>query len=468
MPRRPITVAPSARGGELAAALAAIPANLGLGAEFAPGVVAEAEAAPSPVIEHDATDLDFVTVDPPGATDLDQAFFIERNGDGFCLHYAISAISRFVQPGGAVDRESRSRGQTVYAPTGRIPLYPAVLSEDRASLLPGVERPAFIYSIWVDAQGKTERFSITLGRIRSRAQFDYEEVQHLIDSGTAPSHLALLRDLGETLIAGEHARGGASLRLPETEIRASENTFVLERRSPLASEGWNAQLSLLAGRTAGAFMAERGVGILRTMPPADERAIAKFRLQTEALGHPWVSPQPYGDYLRSLDTADPKQLAIMHAAASLFRGAAYVFFDGESPENAEQAAIAALYAHTTAPLRRLVDRFVLETVLAEFTGSALPAWVREGLPELPGIMAASSALASQVDRLAIDTLEAAELSSRVGETFDAVAVSKSTVQLAEPAVSARCEGDFEPGDRLRVRLDVADIATATVTFSALP
>ena len=468
MPRPTIAIAPSARDSELAAALEAIVTNLELAAEFSPSVVREAEASTGPSVDWDATGIDFITIDPPGATDLDQAFFIERDGDGFCLWYAISAISRFVTPGGEIDRESRERGQTIYAPTGRIPLYPPVLSEDRASLLADRDRPAFIWRIWVDAAGLSSKFSLDLGVIRSRAQLDYEKAQQLIDDGTGSPSLLLLRELGEVLISAERERGGASLALPETEIKTEGSSYVLDRRSPLAAEGWNAQLSLLTGRTAGAFMVERGIGIVRTMPAADERAIEKFRLRAEALGHPWVSPQPYGEFLRSLDTTQAPQLAIMHAAASLFRGAGYLAFDGSQPEGAEQAAIGALYAHTTAPLRRLVDRFVLETVFAEFHNSEVPAWVREALPTLPAIMTRSGSIAGTVDRTAVDTLEAAELAHRVGETFEATAISTSTIQLADPAVSAKCTGELTPGTQLRVRLDAASIATASATFSALP
>ena len=180
---------------------------------------------------------------------------------------------------------------------------------------------------------------------------------------------------------------------------------------------------------------------------------------------------PYGDYLRSLDTSQPAQLAIMHAAASLFRGAGYTVFDGTPPDVTEQAAVGAPYAHATAPLRRLVDRFVLAACEAIANDRPVPEWVRDALPSLPGAMSASGALAGQVDRRAIDTVEAAELADRVGELFEATVISartgKGTIQLADPAVTASCTGELEPGAVVRVRLDVADIAAGEVRFSAV-
>ena len=56
--------------------------------------------------------------------DLDQALHIERDGDGYRVRYAIADVPAFVGAGGAVDAETRRRGQTIYAPDKRTPLHP--------------------------------------------------------------------------------------------------------------------------------------------------------------------------------------------------------------------------------------------------------------------------------------------------------------------------------------------------------
>lgn len=444
--------------GELAAALAAIPVELGLSREFPAEVLA---AVPSPALPSvDLTGVAFVTVDPEGATDLDQAFHLERSGDGYLVHYAIADVAAFVEPGGAIDAEARRRGQAIYAPDGRIPLHPPELSENSASLLPGVDRGAYVWRFELDAHAAVTAVTLTRARIRSRAQLSYATVDD-----------SLLKEIGVKRQVLEQQRGGASLTLPETEIELHEGRYRLVRREPLPAEGWNAQLSLMTGMAAAQLMLGAGVGILRTMPPADDEAVERFRLQARALGHPWADGLPYGDYLRSLDTAQPAQLAIMHAAASLFRGAGYTVFDGSPPQLSEQAAVGAPYAHATAPLRRLVDRFVLAACEAIANDRPVPEWVRDALPSLPAAMSASGALAGQIDRRAIDTVEAAELADRVGETFDATVIAargaQGTIQLADPAVTATCTGALEPGAVVRVRLDVADIAAGEVRFSAV-
>ena len=84
----------------------------------------------------DRTSVEYVTLDPASATDLDQAFAIEQAGDDIVLHYAIADVGFFVDPGSVLDRTAWERGGTVYLPDGKVPLYPPALSEAAASLLP--------------------------------------------------------------------------------------------------------------------------------------------------------------------------------------------------------------------------------------------------------------------------------------------------------------------------------------------
>src|SRR5215218_5849204 len=122
--------------------------------EFEPGALARAqEAAATPREGGDRLDVPFVTIDPPGSRDLDQAVHIERAGDGHRVRYAIADVGAFVASGGALDREAHARGVTVYAPDEKTPLHPPVLSEGAASLLPGDWRPAVLWTLDLDGTG---------------------------------------------------------------------------------------------------------------------------------------------------------------------------------------------------------------------------------------------------------------------------------------------------------------------------
>ncbi|MFM9918966.1 RNB domain-containing ribonuclease [Lacisediminihabitans sp. H27-G8] len=457
--------------GQLAERFAQLRAELGLLAEFPAAIEADARSviAHQVLPEVDSTAIPFITIDPAGATDLDQALHLERSADGYRVRYAIADVPAFVAPNGPIDAEARRRGQTMYAPDGRIPLHPTVISEDAASLLPGEVRGAFVWDFTLDAAADVIVATVARARIRSIRQCDYAEVQREIDAGTAAESLQLLREVGEKRILLERKRGGASLNRADQEVTEVDHVYRLERRRSLPVEDWNAQLSLMTGMAAAGIMIEGGVGILRTMPAPDAAAIDRFRLQTVALGWQWAPQLAYGEYLRTLDSDDPRQLAIIHAAGSLFRGAGYTVFDGEAPKVTLQAAVGAPYAHTTAPLRRLVDRFVLVTCEALVAGHPVPSWVRSALPAIPAVMAASDGIASRLGRGSIDAVEAAVLRGRVGEVFDATVISArkggGVIQLADPAVAAECSGQLEAGSRVRATLVTADIPTGTVQFS---
>jgi len=160
----------------------------------------------------------------------------------------------------------------------------------------------------------------------------------------------------------------------------------------------------------------------------------------------------------------------VHEATALFRGAGYTPFDGVSPDASTHAAVAAPYAHVTAPLRRLVDRFGLVVCEALARGVEVPGWARESLPALPDLMRTGTHKASAVERASTDAVEAAVMTARVGETFPAVVVDQGSkvavvVQLSDPAIVGQARGVAELGAQVGVRCDGADISTGTVTLS---
>src|SRR5688572_19677877 len=121
MPRRRVRLSPLAAA---PIAFDAIREEAEVPAAFPPEVEAEAEAAAAREPAAARVELPFVTIDPPGSRDLDQALHIERRGDGHRVSYAIADVGHFVEPGGALDREAHERAVTVYAPDRKVPLHP--------------------------------------------------------------------------------------------------------------------------------------------------------------------------------------------------------------------------------------------------------------------------------------------------------------------------------------------------------
>lgn len=459
----------------LARGMADIQRELGLPSAFPPEVEQAAAAATARprLAGEDRSDIAFVTIDPPDAMDLDQAMFVERNGDGYRVHYAIADVAAFVDAGDPIDLEANRRGETLYGADEKIPLHPKALSEDAASLLPDQLRPALLWTIDVDASGEGVAVDVRRARVMSRAKLDYAGVQARIDAGDADPMFAVLREIGELRSRREERRGGVSLPLPEQEVRVDGGRWALEFRARHPVEDWNEQISLLTGMAAAHLMVEHRVGLLRTLPPADPRALARLRRTAHALGIGWPEARSYPDFIRSLDPADPRDVAMMTACTAVLRGAGYAAFDGAVPEHADHSALAARYTHATAPLRRLVDRYTGEICLALSAGRPVPQWVLDALPGLPATMQTSSQRAGRYENAVLDLAEAAALAARVGETFEGAVVEvdrkdpcRGEVMLREPAILARIEagGELPLGELVRVRLVEAEPASRSIRF----
>ncbi|MFC4602233.1 RNB domain-containing ribonuclease [Rhodococcus kronopolitis] len=446
--------------------------DFALSGDFPAAALGEAEAAvDSRAGERtDHTDLELVTIDPPTSMDLDQALHLERTDSGFVLHYAIADVAAVVVPGGSLDGETRLRGQTYYLPDGSLPLHPRVLSEGAASLLPDQVRPAALWRIELDERAEPVSFGVTRALVRSVARFDYAGVQADSETGSLHPSIASLPEFGRLRLASARDRGAIELKLPEQEVVADGDGWRLELQPRTDADDWNAEVSLLTGMCAARLMIDGGVGLLRTLPKPAPDAVGALRRSARALGIEWPQGVSVGELLAGLDPNAPDTLVMMSDATGLLRGAGYAAFDGVLPELLEHSGIGAPYAHVTAPLRRLSDRFSTEICLALSAGTAVPQWVRDALPALPDVMKGSDSRASKVDRACVDLTEATLLHGREGELFDAVVLRgaegkrDAEIYVPGPAVIAKCAGNPPEGVPLSVRLVRADIVTRAVKF----
>ena len=459
---------------------------------------------------------------PAQADHADQAGTAARGtGDApepsaaYRVHYAIASLATFVTPGGALDTELRRRGETIYAPDAATPLHPEVLSHGAASLLQDAERPACLWTIDLDDRGEVVSAHVERALVRSRARLTYAQAQAAIDGeGTLPQEAPadlpeLLAEIGRLRLEREAARGGISMTTPEQVVEVTEAAeatevagepspsgdaepakptesaspagYRLAYRVPVPAEQYNAQISLLTGMCAARIMVECGIGILRTLPPARPEDYARLRRVAAALGIDWPAAQPYPELVRSLDHAIPAHAAFMEQAMSLFRGSGYLAFgvggvgvpaddEASDSEEAVHSAIAARYAHVTAPLRRLVDRYGEEVCIAACAQVPVPEWVLQALPDLPGVMEQTGKRARAIGRGALTALEALVLRGHEGEVFDGVITSerdgRGELVLAEPAVVTEIragkrasDGGLPVGERVQVRLLSADPAS---------
>ena len=459
----------------------AIRHELGVAEDYGAEAQSEADHAADRCADErdDATGIAFVTIDPPTSMDLDQAVHIAADADGFVVNYAIADVAALVIPEGALDQESRRRGTTLYFPDGSVPLHPRSLSEGAGSLLPDQIRPAVRWTIRVDPHGQVADVAVRRSTVRSVAKLNYAGVSADAAAGRLHPSITALPAFGELRRKVALDRGAVELDLPDQEVVRDADGWSLTIAPHTPADVWNSELSLLTGMCAGTIMRDAGVGMLRTLPPAPNAAIAGLRKAAKALGVPWPDGATPGQFLAGLSPDQPSTLALMSTASGMMRGADYAVLggDGETPqtqslppERLMHSAIAGVYAHVTAPLRRLGDRFATEVCLSVTSGKPVPDWVNRALPTLPKILRSADSLGSSANRMSIDLAEATVLADRVGEQFDAVVLHDADdrraaqIFITEPAVIAPCSGAPEQGRVISVELESADPAERSVRF----
>lgn len=451
------------RDGALSRGLADIRTQFGVPANFPADALSEAEQTVArPIADHaDWTDRPFATLDPAASTDLDQAFKIERAGTDIILYYAIADVAWFVSPNGAMDAEAWARGTTIYMPDGKASLYPVQLSEGAASLLPNVDRPSVVFTVKIDGAGKSFLEGATRAVIRSRAKLAYETVQ----AADLPVDFA---ELSRRIEQAEDARGAARVDAPEQElVMEKAGHFALRFKPQAPAEAQNAAMSLAANLAiADALLAHR-TGLFRVMAEPDEWAINRLRHTAKALGLLWPKDVALKDFERKLDSSNPRDVAFQAAVHRAGPKASYApYTPGVVPWH---SAMAATYAHATAPLRRLADRYVIEAAVQISSGQAVSEELNSIFQRLPAVMARAEEKAGQIDRAVLDLAEAVVLKGHEGSRFSAVVTDiddrGARIQLSDPAVIARVNADNAmPGDTISVELASVDVAHRQARF----
>ncbi len=411
--------------------------------------------------EHvDRTDVPFVTLDPADATDLDQALHLERSGDDLVLHYAIADVGWFVRTGDVLDREAWRRGTTMYVPAGKASLYPKTLSEGAASLLPDGPRPAVVFTVRLDTDGEARLDGVQRAMIRSRAKLAYDRV--------APTDLpADLPEFARRMAEADSRRGAARLEAPEQAVEHDGDGYRIAYRPRLASEDHNAALSLATNLAVARALHDAGTGLFRVMDEPDERQVKRLRHTARAMGLAWPAGMSLVAFEATLRGDEPRHAAMILAIRRAGGGARYVPYEhGVVPWH---AAMAATYAHATAPLRRLADRYVVLAALAVANGRAVPEDVQAAFAELPEVMARADATGNRLDRLVIDLVEAVVMQGNEGRTFEALVTDiderGARIQLCDVAIVARVDASgMNPGDRIVVKLLSTSPESRTVTF----
>src|SRR5437773_1872263 len=162
-----------------------------------------------------------VTIDPDDARDFDDAIQVEKTNSGWRLGVHIADVAAYVEPGSALDREARRRGNSVYLPDRVIPMLPERLSNGVCSLNPGVDRLTHSVFVQFDKHGEAKSTRFARSVIRSAHRLTYKQAYALLTASPVDrlgERLHVAWELAALLRRKRFQHGSLDLDFPEVKV----------------------------------------------------------------------------------------------------------------------------------------------------------------------------------------------------------------------------------------------------------
>ena len=457
----------------------------------------------------DLRDLCAFTIDPFDARDRDDAVSIEKLKGGHRLGVHIADVGHYVKEGGAIDKEARDRGTSVYLPDRAVPMLPPRLTGEVCSLREGAVRRTLSAFIDFDRYGNRTGMRLTYARIRSRASLTYRGVAAVLGGGEVPHEseaesaraleepLRQLSTLAEKLFAERMRRGSLDFDLPEAQVLLDGEGMPtgIERAPRTSAHRLIEECMLAANRAVAEYLAEAGgASVFRIHEaPAEEnleglRAIlSKLGLKAprlEALKRPGGFQEVF-DAVRGSDVERYVNFAALRSMKLARYEAAPALHFGLGFER---------YTHFTSPIRRYADLCVHRRLGRLMRGEKRKPQAKP-LAALCGDISERDRVAEAASREMVDFMKALFMRDKVGERFrghvSGVANFGIFVELGdvyvegmvplefmtddyyafipeEHAVYGRRTGRrFRLGDPVTVRVEGVDLASRRVTFQLM-
>ncbi len=453
----------------------------------------------------DLRDTPLVTIDGEDARDFDDAVYCEPHGKGWRLLVAIADVSHYVQIGSALDKEARTRGNSVYFPGQVIPMLPEVLSNGLCSLNPQVDRLCMVCEMMVTAQGTVRKFRFFDAVMRSAARLTYTEMANMVvekDPELRSQHEAILPHLDnlyslyEVFRTKREKRGSIDFETTETRMVFGRDRKI-EKIVPVVRNDAHKlieEFMIAANVSAAKHLLEEEIPALYRVhkgPSEDKLNNLREFLKSVGLKLPGgdePNPKHYAKLLKSLEGRDDAHLIQTVLLRSLSQ-AVY------TPDNEGHFGLSFdAYGHFTSPIRRYPDLLIHRAIRHRLLKKPVSTF-EYGLPEMLAMgeqCSMTERRADEATRDATDWLKCEFMQDRVGEEYDGIITSVTSFGLFVELKDIYVEGlihitslskdyyQFDPiqhrlvgerthqsyclGDKIRIRVARVDLDRKRVDF----
>jgi ribonuclease R len=382
----------------------------------------------------DRRDWSIITIDGVDSKDLDDAVYVEKQGENYFLGVYIADVSYYVRPNSVIDREAYARGTSVYLVDRVLPMLPFTLSNGICSLNEGEDRLAMSCEMLISGKtGKVLSYEIAPTVIRSAHRMNYPDVRKIIEdndealcekySDIVPM-LHTMADLCRVLKKKRIRRGSIDFEIPEVKVILDEQNKPIDihLRERSIAEMMIEEFMLAANETVAQHMSKRHFPFVYRVHdvPDSDRISALAGLMAN-----------FGVILKIGDKIQPKDL---QAALDKFKGrpeegmistltlrsmkqAVY------QTENIGHFGLAAKdYTHFTSPIRRYPDLMVHRLLKMEASHKKMSAEAAQNLDAKLSLAASHSSTreraAIEAERQTTDLKMAEYMTQFVGQEFE--------------------------------------------------
>jgi len=437
----------------------------------------------------DLRHLLWASIDNDDSQDLDQLTVAEALPDNKVkILVAVADVDALVKKNSAIDEHARQNTTSVYTAGKTFPMLPERLSTDLTSLNYQEDRPAIVIEMMISDEGEIKSSDIYHATVRNHAKLAYNSVAAWLEGkGPIPEAAAIVPGLAENLRiqdrvaqqlkALRHEHGALDLQTLEARpIFAGDEIQDLRAEERNRAKEIIEDFMIAANGVTARFLQGKKVPSLRRMVQSPKRwgRIVEIAAQHNFQLPPEPDSRALASFLAAQKAADPLRFPDLSLSVIKLLGPGeYVV---ERPEEAVPGHFGLAvkdYTHSTAPNRRFPDLITQRILKAALDGSPM-SYSQDELAELARHCTEKEDDANKVERLVAKSAAAMLLSSRIGDSFDAIctgAADKGTwVRIFHPPIEGRLIYGYQGvdvGNRLKVQLIHTDVEKGYIDFKKI-